>query len=232
MNWKDFWFGAKDLPYWTFPLRAILLYAFLILATRLMRQRQVSILSGHNYLVAAGIVSLAAVRMVNPESSLVSGIVIILVYAAVNILISYLDLKFPRKIDRHATILVENGKLIKKHLSDARITVDNLLGQLRLKNVFSLSEIDMAIVEPTGKINVIKKSTALPVTRQQMNLPFKNTSIPVILVYDGKILEDNLRQIGHDGAWLDKRLKEKGIMSAKTVFLATYESDGSVYVSV
>ena len=91
------------------------------------------ILAGHNYLVAAGIVSLAAVRMVNPNTSIISGIVIILVYAAANVFISFLDIKFPRKVDRHSTILIENGKLNKKNMLDARITIDNLMGQLRLK---------------------------------------------------------------------------------------------------
>lgn len=232
MTWKDFWLGAKELPFWAFPIRAVILYAFLILATRFMRQRQIAILAGHNYLVAAGIVSLAAVRMVNPESSIVSGIVIILIYAAANILISFLDVKFPRKVDRHATILVENGKLIKKNLSDARITIDNLLGQLRIKNVFSFSEIDTAIVESTGKINVVKKAGALPVTREQINLPLKNAGVPVILIYDGKVQSDNLGLIGHDFTWLDKKLKEKGVMTEKDVFLAAYEGDGTVYVSV
>lgn len=232
MTWNDFLFGAKELPFWAFAVRAVILYAFLIFATRFMRQRQIAILAGHNYLVAAGIVSLAAVRMVNPESSLISGIIIILIYAAVNVFISFLDVKFPRKVDRHSTILVENGKLIKKNLSDARITIDNLLGQLRIKNVFSFSEIDTAIVEPTGKINVVKKSKALPITRKQMNLPYKNTSIPIILIYDGKVQNDNLQLIGHDSQWLNKKLEEKGVMETKDVFLAAFEGDGTVYISV
>ena len=127
-----------------------------------MRQRQIAILTGHNYLVAAEIVSLTAVRMVNPESSLVSGVAIILIYVAVNVLLSYLNVKFPRKVGRHSTILIENGRLIKKNLLNARITIDNLLGQLRIKNIFSFSEIDTAIVEPSGKINVIKSLNFFP----------------------------------------------------------------------
>lgn len=232
MTWNDFWMGAKELPFWAFALRAIILYAFLILATRFMRQRQIAILSGHNYLVAAGIVSLAAVRMVNPESSLVSGIVIILVYAGVNVFISFLDIKFPKKVDRHSTILIENGRLIKKNLLDARITIDNLMGQLRIKNVFSLSEVELALVEPTGKINVVKKAKGLPVTRKQMNLPLKNVMIPVILIYDGKVQADNLSMLGYDRKWLDGKINEKGIMQSKDVFLAVVDGDGTVHVSV
>lgn len=197
-----------------------------------MRQRQISILAGHNYLVAAGIVSLAAVRMVNPKTSLISGIAIIFVYAAVNILISFLDVKFPRQVDRHSTILIEDGKLIKKNLLDARITLDNLMGQLRIKNVFNLSEVKLALVEPTGKINVVKKSQLLPVTRKQMKLPMKNVTVPTILIYDGKIQYGNLSKLGYDTKWLDEKIREKGIMQSKDVFLALLEGEANVHVSV
>lgn len=232
MTWNDFWFGAKELPFWAFSIRAVLLYIALIIVTRFMRQRQIAIHSGHNYLVAAGIVSLAAVRMVNPESSLAAGLVIVFIYAAVNVLQSYLDVKFPRFIDRHATILVENGQIIKKNMLDARITIDNLMGQLRIKNIFSLSEVELAIVEPSGKINVIKKASGLPVTRKQMKLPLKNVSLPTVLVYDGKVQNDNLKMLGHDLKWLDGKIKEKGVIQIKDVFLAVLEDDGTVYVSV
>lgn len=232
MTWNDFWFGAKELPFWAFAIRAVILYAFLILATKFMRQRQIAILAGHNYLVAAGIVSLAAVRMVNSEASLVSGIVIVLVYAAVNVFISFLDVKFPRQVDRHSTVLIENGQLIKKNLLDARITIDNLMGQLRIKNVFSLSEVALALVEPTGKINVVKKADGLPVTRKQMNFPVKNASTPTILIYDGKVQAENLKMLGYDPKWLGEKIKEKRFMQAKDIFLAVLEGDGTVHVSV
>ncbi|NJD03619.1 MAG: DUF421 domain-containing protein [Ruminiclostridium sp.] len=231
LMWHDFLFGAKEMPFWAIASRAFILYAFLIFATRFMRQRQIAILAGHNYLVAAGIVSLAAVRMVNPESSLLSGIVIILLYAAVNIFISYLDVKMPRQVDRHSIILVESGKLIRKNMKDARITIDNLLGQLRLKSIFSLSDVSLVLVEPTGKINVVKKQSVLPVTRKQMKLPLKNVNLPTVLIYDGKVQEDNLKKLGHDTKWLDNKIQEKGFAQAQDIFLAMLDGDGTLHVS-
>ncbi|HAW72161.1 MAG TPA: DUF421 domain-containing protein, partial [Firmicutes bacterium] len=103
---QGFFNGSKDLPFWILAIRAVFLYIALIIATRLMGHRQVGILTGHNYLVAAGIVSLAAIRMINPESSFTSGLVIVFVYAAVNILLSYLDIKFPNLIDRRPVVLM------------------------------------------------------------------------------------------------------------------------------
>lgn len=231
MDWKAFMDGSKDLSTIALALRAIILYIALIAATRMMGHRQVGILSGHNYLVAAGIVSLAAVRMVNPESSLTAGLVIVFVYAAVNLLLSYLDIKWPNAIDRGSTILMKDGLLSKRNLLDCHVTLDNLLGQLRLKGAHNLSEIDTIVLEPYGKISAIKKPEALPLTRKQMNLPPKAAALPAILIYDGSIDEKNLHSKGLDHEWLKKKLGEKGIGSPEDVFLAMLEADGTVFIS-
>jgi len=224
--------GSKNLSVFALALRAIILYIALIIATRMMGHRQVGILSGHNYLVAAGIVSLAAIRMLNPESSLTSGIVIIFVYAFVNIFLSYLDLKWPKAIDRKPTILMNNGIILRKNMLDCHVTLDNLLGQLRLKGAHNLSEIDSIILEPNGKISVIKKPEALPLTRKQMNLPPKMVALPTTFIYDGKIDEKNLHKMGLDHKWLIEKLMEKGITDPKDIFLAMLESDGTVYINI
>jgi len=232
LDWNSFMEGSKDLPVFALALRAVILYIALIIATRVMGHRQVGILSGHNYLVAAGIVSLAAIRMLNPESSLTSGIVIVFVYSFINIFLSYLDIKWPNAIDRKPTILMKNGIILRANMLDCHVTLDNLLGQLRLKGAHNLSEIDSIVLEPYGKISVIKKPEALPLTRKQMNLPFKMVSIPAILIYDGKIDEKNLHEMGLDHEWLMTKLREKGIIDSEDVFLAMLESDGTVYINI
>ena len=232
MDWKSFMQGSKNLSTLALAIRAVILYIALIIATRMMGHRQVGILSGHNYLVAAGIVSLAAIRMLNPESSLTSGIVIIFVYAFVNMFLSYLDIKWPRAIDRKPTILMKDGIILRQNMLDCHVTLDNLLGQLRLKGAHNLSEINSIVLEPYGKISVIKKPEALPLTRKQMNLPPKMAALSVILIYDGKIDEKNLNGMGLDHKWLMAKLREKGISSPQNIFLAMLESDGTVYISI
>lgn len=232
MDWKSFMEGGKNLSIFALSLRAIILYFALIIATRMMGHRQVGIISGHNYLVAAGIVSLAAIRMINPESSLTSGLVVVFAYAGVNVLLSYLDIKWPKVIDRKPVILMKDGILLKQNLLDAHVTLDNLLGQLRLKGAHNLSEIDTIVLEPYGKISVVKNLEALPLTRKQMNLPPKPVALPTILIYDGKIDENNLHQMGLDSTWLKNKLGEKGITDPQDVFFAMLEADGTVYISV
>ena len=228
---QGFFNGSKDLPFWILAIRAVFLYIALIIATRLMGHRQVGILTGHNYLVAAGIVSLAAIRMINPESSFTSGLVIVFVYAAVNILLSYLDIKFPNLIDRRPVVLMQDGTLNKQNLFDCHVTLDNLLGQLRLKGAANLSEIDSLVLEPTGKISVIKKPEFLPVNRKQMNLPSKYVGLPAILVYDGQVQQANLNDLGLDLNWLNSQLNQQGFAGPKHVFLALLEPDGTLFAS-
>ncbi|WP_298844223.1 YetF domain-containing protein [Clostridium sp.] len=232
MDWNSFMEGSKNLSIFALALRAVILYIALIIATRIMGHRQVGILSGHNYLVAAGIVSLAAIRMLNPESSLTSGLVIIFVYAFINIFLSYLDIIWPNAIDRESTLFMKDGILLRENMLDCHVTLDNLLGQLRLKGAHNLSEIDSIILEPYGKINVIKKPEALPLTRKQMNLPSKMVAIPTILIYDGEIDGKNLNLMGLDREWLIDKLMEKGITNPKYVFLAMLESDGTIYINI
>lgn len=223
--------GAKEIPLWGFAFRATLLYLALIIGIRWMGHREISILAGHNYLVAAGIMSLAAVRMVNAEASLTAALLIVFAYSGVNVLHSYLDIKWPRAIDRGPVILIENGQINKKNMLDSHVTIDNLLGQLRLKGAHNLSEVSYAILEPTGKISVIKKSSILPVTREQMNLPARFTALPTLLIHDGQVDEENLNLLGLDLNWLKNKLAEKGFRRTEDVFMAALQADGNIYIS-
>jgi uncharacterized membrane protein YcaP (DUF421 family) len=155
--------------------------------------------------------------MISPESSFVSGLLIILVFAGVNILLSILDLKVPKLVDRLPVVLMQGGILDRRMLSDAHITLENLLGQLRLKEAANLSEIDTLVLEPTGKLSVIKKPKYLPVTRQMMKLPAKYSGLPVALIFDGKIQTGNLARLGHERHWLEQELAKQGFSSMNTI---------------
>ncbi len=224
--------GAEELPIWAMIIRVAVLYMFLILGTRIMRQRQVGILAGHNYLVAAGIVSLAAVRMVNPKTSIIEGVIIILTYACVNAFTSYLDIKFPRIVDRIPIPLILNGQILKDNLDRVHVTLDNLMAQLRLKEAVNLSEVQEAYIEPTGKVNVLKKATASPVHKKQLNIQTASANLFEILIYDGKLQIKALERVGQTNDWLNKQIATQfPDKRDKDIFLALFETDGKIYIT-
>lgn len=180
---RDILWGSSELPFTSIIIRTTLLYISVIIATRLMGKRQVGIISGHNYLVAAGIVSLVAVRMVNPNTSLISGFIIVFTYALLNRFWSYLDLKCPRMIDRRPVPLVEDGNILYGNLKMVQLTVEELLMKLRQKSVWNLSAVHQVYIEPTGEISVLKKDAYSPVTMKDMGITAQPLTNPPQAVF-------------------------------------------------
>lgn len=231
-SWKVLLLGGSTMPFWGFAVRATLLYWMMILVTRWMGKRQVGILTGHNYLVAAGIVAISASRMTNPEHGLLEALVILPVYAGMNILQSYLDMKWPKFIGRKPIVLIENGQIQKKKLLRGLISIDELLGQMRLQGAHMMSQVAYATLEPNGKVSVTKKFEYQPIQRKTLKLPEKNVFLPHFLIYDGTVYPENLNNLGLDMTWLKNKLLEKGISDPRDVFVAMLEDDGTVYISV
>ncbi|HEX3032432.1 MAG TPA: YetF domain-containing protein [Bacillota bacterium] len=179
---RDILWGSSDLPVTSIIIRSTLLYISVIIGTRLMGKRQVGIISGHNYLVAAGIVSLVAVRMVNPNTSLISGFIIVFTYALLNRFWSYLDLKYPGIVDRRPVTLVEHGTILYGNLKMVQLSVEDLLMQLRQKGVWNLSAVHQVYLEPTGEISVLKKDAYSPVTVKDMGITTQPLTNPPQLV--------------------------------------------------
>lgn len=231
MDWQGFWFGTGFLPWYMIALRTVLIYLTITFCTRLLHFRHVGIMSQHNYLVAAGVVGIAGSRIISPEASLAVGLLAIVFLTALGLLLSYLDLKIPKFIRPEPIILIENGQIHKNNLLKSHMTIENLLGQLRLKGVFNLNMVKYVYLEGTGKISVMKRQVAEPILRQQFNLPEKLACPPAHLIYNGQVLEQNLTRLALDQAWLEKALHEQGFATAKQVFLATLLPDGTLYIS-
>jgi uncharacterized membrane protein YcaP (DUF421 family) len=230
-DWQVLLLGGKKLPLWGIAIRATLLYWMMILVTRWMGKRQIGIISGHNYLVAAGIVAISASRMTNPEHGVLEALVILPVYAGMNVLQSYLDLKWPNFIDRNPIVLIENGQILKKNLLRGLISMDELLGQLRIQGAHKLSQVAYATLEPNGKVSVTKKFEHQPIQRKTMKLPEKKVFLPHFLIYDGVVYHHNLKKLGLDHEWLKNKILEKGISDPRSVFVAMLEDDGTLYIS-
>ncbi len=129
-------------------------------------------------------------------------------------------------------MLVKNGKIIEKNMAGACYDIADVLMSLRKKDVFSLGEIEFAVLEPNGAISVQKKSQYRPVTPKDLKLPTGYEGLSTVLISDGQVLGQNLKTNKLDRAWLMKTLKNRGIEDVKKVFLACLATDGSLYVDL
>ncbi|GAB4271805.1 DUF421 domain-containing protein [Thermincola ferriacetica] len=140
-----------------------------------------------------------------------------------------------RKIGKYLTfdptMVIQNGKIVVKNLERVRYSLDDLLCQLRQNGIFDLGEVEYAILEPYGKLSVLKKSQYLPVTPKDLNLPSEYKGLSTPLIIEGKINSDGLQSIGFTEPWLVDKLNNLGITGPGEVFLALLNTRGDLYVS-
>lgn len=129
------------------------------------------------------------------------------------------------------TVVIENGRFLVHNMSHVRLTVNDILPMLREKDIFNLSQVQWAILEPNGNLSVQMTPEARPLTLKDMGRTAPQESFPVLLVADGKIVPNALKQAGKTRAWLDQQLNHQGYSALDEVYLAALETDGTFYAS-
>lgn len=225
MNWQD----TASLA-----LRAGIVYIALLVLTRLLGKKQINQLTFFHYVTGITIGSLAAKIVVGLEEPFWYGILGIVFWCGLSGLTEFVNLKsgrMRRVIDGQPSILIKRGALMRKELRRARVNMDDLTMLLRQKNVFSVTEVEYAIMEANGELSVLKKASGQPATRGDIKAaPKEPDYLPFGLIVDGRVVPRNLKETGLDEVWLEKQLKNRKIGSAKEVFYAELTESGELYV--
>lgn len=212
--------------------RTLILYGLVVLVMRLMGKRQIGQLQPFELVVTIMIAELASVPMQNRDLPLSSGVVPILTLLVAQVILSLLILRSQwarRIICGTPSILVRNGRLEQKELSRLRVNLNDLLEQLRTKNVPNLEDVEFAILETTGGLSVIPKSQKRPLNPADLNLSTEYEGLPLDLIVDGRVNQENLATAGLDEAWLRRQLDRLGLSGPETVFFASLDAQGHLY---
>lgn len=193
-----------------------------------MGKRQIGQLQPSELVVALVIADLAAIPMGNVGIPLLAGIVPILTLFVCEALLSYISLKsqFARRIiSGKPSIVIEKGKILENELRKQRFNLDDLMEQLRVKNVSDIQDVEYAILETGGQISVILKTDKKPVIREDLNIKHIYEGLPISLIIDGHINLQNLSIAGQSVDWLEKQLKKNNIKSAHDILFAYISED-------
>ena len=208
--------------------RTLIIYIVLILVMRLMGKRQVGELQLSELVTTFLLSDIAAAPITNSNIPLLFAIIPILILLSLEVILSFAVTKsnFLKKVfDGVPTVLISKGELIQSELARSRISLDELISQLRLKNVSDINEVLYAILEPNGQLSVIPKSDYAPVVRKDLNIPVDKTGISHSLIIDTKISTNNLNMLNLDEEWLIKKLK-KLKLDISDVFLFSVDDTG------
>jgi uncharacterized membrane protein YcaP (DUF421 family) len=215
--------------------RTLVLYVLIVTLLRLMGKRQIGQLQPSELVVAILVADLAAVPMQDKDIPLINGAVPILVLMIAEVLASYLTLRSSvarSVISGRPSLLVSGGRVMWSELRDARINLDDLLEQLRIKGYPDISDVECAILETSGQMSVIPKSQRRPVCPADLGIDTSYEGLPVTLIVDGKPNRDNLRLVNSDEQWLRSELADKGVHDIGEVILASLNTKGELFYQV
>lgn len=208
-------------------VRTVILYLVLIAVIRLMGKRQIGEMEPAEFVVTMLVANLAAIPMQDSGIPLLTGLIPILTVLGVELVLSFLMLRsglLRRFFCGKPVILIDNGKLLQGNLRMTRVTLDELAGKIREKDVLDISQVQYAILETDGNVSVFPFPQYLPASARDAGVTAKEQYLPIVLIEDGRLFEENLQKAGKGLQWIEDTLRARGAEQSTTLLLTV---DGS-----
>jgi uncharacterized membrane protein YcaP (DUF421 family) len=215
--------------------RTVLIYFVIYLVIRFMGKREIGKLSVFDLVISIMITELAVVVIEDADRPIWEGILPMIVLAMTQVLIAYLTLK-SRKLrllfDGKPSYLITRGKLDREEMRKQRYSLDDLMLQLRENKITNVSDVEFAMLEPTGKLTITsKKQFSKDHSKESgSKVLIRYEGLPIALVMDGKVQEENLGRIGQNRFWLKRELQSRGYKDTKDIFLCTIDHRGRLFI--
>ncbi|WP_428909242.1 DUF421 domain-containing protein [Niallia sp. Krafla_26] len=199
--------------------RTIIMYLIILIVFRYMGKRDIGELSVFDLVVNIMIAEMAVMAIDDSNTMTIHYIVPIVVLMFIQISTARMSLKskkFRDLIDGSPTIIINHGKIDEHAMRKQRYNFDDLLQQLREKDIRNIADVEFAILEPSGKLSVLKKE-------------LKGRDLTLPLIIDGVIQKDHLKRIQKSEDWLLQKLEEKGYKNISDISFCSYQ-DREFYI--
>lgn len=212
-------------------IRSVILYILVIFSVRLMGKRQLGELQPSELVITILISNIATLPLEDTDIPLLLGITPILALVCFEVIISCVNLVFPKfrkMICGSPKIVIRNGKTDPNTLRELRFSIDDLMMSLREKEVFNIEDVQFAIVETTGNISVMKKQSADTPDRKDLGLKTRNSDPPQVIVSDGKIVRQTAEVMGIEGNI--EKILDSANLKLDEVFIMTADTQGNFFI--
>lgn len=210
-------------------LRTIILYIVVTVAIRLMGKRQIGDMQPNELVITLLISEIAAIPLQDTEQPMFIGLAAIFVLVFLEIVISILAMKsfcIRKLLNGQSVVVIKNGVIDQQAMRNVRMTVVDLIEQLRGQNVFNIADVAFAVLEVNGNLSVLLKKDAQTVSVKDMKLKLPDDNLPLPVISDGKIVYESLRALEISKQKLNKILKHK-CATPKQIFLMTLDRNGN-----
>ncbi|MCI7206805.1 MAG: DUF421 domain-containing protein [Clostridiales bacterium] len=208
-------------------IRSIILYVAVLISLRVMGKGEIAEMNCFDLVITLLIAEVASTPMENNDIPLLYGIASLIGLVFIQTVISVISLKF-RSISRFVSgkpsILINKGKIDYKILKKEKITIDELLEQLRIQGYFNIKYVQYALLETDGNLSVV------PTTNYNSTPSVEYKHMPISLIQDGKIIKESLKSIQEDETWLNNILKSHHIDNVKDVLLCVLDEYDKIFI--
>lgn len=207
-------------------VRGIIGFFTLLIFARILGKQQISQLTFFDYVLGITIGSTASSLTTDLSSKAWPHWIGLMTWMAAGFFMQIITLKWKyaaKYIEGEPSIVIMNGKIMENELRKMRFRLSNLLELLRNQGVFDVSEVEYAILESDGKLSVLKKPENNPITPKDLNIQSFKKGIGVEVIYDGRLIKQNLKTVNKSEEWLKNQLAKQGIHKFSEVFLATID---------
>lgn len=209
------------MPEWVnIIIRSVVAISFLFIATKIIGKRELAQMTFFEFVAGITLGEIAGFIATDHSGPIYHGFIALVIFTLFPIVMGKLALQFKwfrDFADGTATILVQHGKILEQNLKKERITPEELLEQLRLKNAFRLADVEFALMEASGGISVLLKSDG--------------KSMSHIVISDGNIMDQELQTAGVTQEWLTQELKKRNL-HLSDVYLAQVSPNGELYIDL
>ena len=208
-------------------IRSIILYVAVLISQRIMGKSEIAEMNCFDLVITLLIAEVASTPMENNDIPIIYGLSALSALVFVQTIISTLGLKF-RHLDNFISgkpsILINRGLIDAKELKKEKITINELLEQLRIQGYFNIKQIQYAILETDGNLSVVPSTSYNSTPTREFN------HLPLSLIIDGNIISENLKLLNKDKEWLYGNLKSQHINDPKDVLLCILDEYDKIYI--
>ncbi len=207
--------------------RTVFLYFVILLIFRLMGKREIGELSILDLVVFVMIAEMAVLAIEDPKDPFIHTILPMGVLMVIQMGLAYWSLKNQKVrelIDGKPSVIIDHGKINEEEMKKQRYNFNDLILQLREKNIKNVADVEFAILEPSGKLSVFEKEKQSKKKQKEesLNLPF---------IIDGIIQEEHLARENKTNLWLRQELRRLGYKDIKEISYCSYD-DGVFYIDL
>lgn len=208
-------------------------YAALFFTVKLLGKTQISQITPFDFISALVLGDLVGGAIFDKRAGLLKILFAIAIWGTL-ILITEIATQKSRRmrylLEGRPSIIINKGSLVWKEMKKNRLDIDQLQQLLRAKNIFSVQDVEYAILENNGSLSILKKAACDQPTCRDLDIKGEKRIIPITFISDGQVLYNNLHKAGLNDDWLQKQLKMKGIKRTEEICYAEWQSGNALFI--